>query len=128
MALERVKISICLFAFVCLGTCNKLLVSSEKVRHIFVFWCVNRVKDDQCWCPVMCCILSCFFPSKLCVCTAYAVLSCVSKLLMASVLVLKCVTDFTECPCLEKLYIWRRDVYQFVWLKNKILWNLAFEF
>lgn len=36
-ALERVKISICHFAFVCLDTCNKLLVSSEKVRHIFVF-------------------------------------------------------------------------------------------
>lgn len=37
-ALERIKINMYHFAFVCLDTCNKLLLSSEKVsRHIFVF-------------------------------------------------------------------------------------------
>lgn len=69
-----------------------------------------------------------FFPVRI-VCVHCICWFCiVSTLQRASVLLLKCFSEFIECPYLEKLYFWRRDVYQFVWLKNKILWNLAFEF
>lgn len=69
-----------------------------------------------------------FFPIRI-VCVDCMYQFCiVSKLQRASVLLLKYFSEFIAHPYLEKLYFWRRDVYQFVWLKNKILWNLAFEF
>lgn len=54
-----------------------------------------------------------FFPMRT-VCALYVpVLYCVSKLLIASVLLLKCFPEFIEYPYLEKLYFWRGNVYQF---------------
>lgn len=69
-----------------------------------------------------------FFPIQIVYVHCICQFCVVSKLHIASVLLLKCFPEFMECPYLEELYFWRRDVYQLVWLKNKILWNLAFEF